>query len=108
MVAWTRRHDAEKAAAALQAAGVPAHPALDTPGLFADAQLRHREHFLEVACDLYPTTTVESSRLQLSRTPARKPERTLSLGRDNAHVLEEILGYSPERVAELASGGVLT
>jgi crotonobetainyl-CoA:carnitine CoA-transferase CaiB-like acyl-CoA transferase len=51
--------------------------------------------------------TIESSRLRFSRTPARHPERALSLGRDNRYVLETILGYSPERIADLAARGVL-
>jgi crotonobetainyl-CoA:carnitine CoA-transferase CaiB-like acyl-CoA transferase len=107
VAAWTRGREAEEAAAALQAAGVPAHAALDMPGLFADPQLQHRNHFIEIGCDLYPSTTIESSRLRLSRAPARDPERALSLGRDNAYVLETILGYPPERVADLAARGVL-
>jgi crotonobetainyl-CoA:carnitine CoA-transferase CaiB-like acyl-CoA transferase len=107
IAAWTRGRDADEAAAALQAAGVPAHAALDMPGLFADAQLRHRNHFVEIGCDLYPSTTIESSRLRLSRSPARVPERALSLGRDNGYVLETILGYAPERVADLAARGIL-
>ena len=106
--AWTREREADEIAGELQAVGVPAHAALDTPGLFADPQLQHRGHFIEIAHDLYPTTTVESSRLLLSRTPARRPERALSLGRDNAHVLETLLGYPPERVADLTLRGVLS
>jgi len=108
LAAWTREREAEEAAVTLQAAGIPAHPALDTPELFADPQLRHRGHFIEIGSDLYASTTIESSRLELSRTPARKPEKALSLGRDNTHVLERILGYSPEAVADLASRGVLS
>lgn len=104
---WVRGREAGLAADLLQAAGVPAHPALDTPGLFADPQLQHRRHFTVIASDLYPSTTIESSRLHLSRTPARDPEQALSLGRDNDFVLETILGYPPERVAELAKEGVL-
>ncbi len=73
----------------------------------ADPQLQHRGHFIEIAHDLYPTTTIESSRLLLSRTPAREPERALSLGRDNRSVLETLLGYSPGRVADLVERGVL-
>jgi crotonobetainyl-CoA:carnitine CoA-transferase CaiB-like acyl-CoA transferase len=86
---------------------VPAHIALDTPGLFADPQLQHRGHFIEIAHDIFPATTIESSRLRLSETPARRPERALSLGRDNRYVLETLLGYSPERIADLAARGVL-
>jgi crotonobetainyl-CoA:carnitine CoA-transferase CaiB-like acyl-CoA transferase len=105
---WTREREAAAVEAALQTAGVPAHAALDTPALFADPQLQHRGHFIEIAHDLYPTTTIESSRLHLSRTPARNPERALSLGRDNSSVLETILGYSPERIADLADRGALS
>jgi crotonobetainyl-CoA:carnitine CoA-transferase CaiB-like acyl-CoA transferase len=104
---WTRRHTGEAAATALQAVGVPAHPCLDMPGLFADAQLQHRGHFIEIAHDMFPATTIESSRLLLSDTPARRPERALSLGRDNHHVLGALLGYSADRIAELEAAGAL-
>jgi benzylsuccinate CoA-transferase BbsF subunit len=80
---------------------------LDTPGLYVDAQLQHRGHFLEIEHEIYQTTTVESSRLILSRTPARLPKRALSLGRDNAYVLRELLGYSEERIEALAASGAL-
>jgi hypothetical protein len=43
----------------------------------------------------------------MSRSTARVPESALSLGRDNRKVLANILGYSPERIAELAEGGIL-
>jgi crotonobetainyl-CoA:carnitine CoA-transferase CaiB-like acyl-CoA transferase len=105
---WTRMRQAREVEAALQAAGIPAHAALDTPGLFADAQLRHREHFIEIPHDIYPSTTIESSRLRLSRAPASVPARALSLGRDNHTVLEEILGYTPEHIADLDRRGVLS
>ena len=107
IAAWTHVREAEQIEETLQAHGVPAHVALDTPGLFADSQLQHRGHFIEIGHDIYPTTTIESSRLRLSRTPARNPERALSLGRDNRYVLETILDYTPERIAALAARGVL-
>jgi crotonobetainyl-CoA:carnitine CoA-transferase CaiB-like acyl-CoA transferase len=80
---------------------------IDTPGLFACPQLQHRGHFVEIPHELYGTTTIESSRLRLSRAPARVPERALSFGRDNERVLGEILGYAPERIADLTAQGVL-
>jgi crotonobetainyl-CoA:carnitine CoA-transferase CaiB-like acyl-CoA transferase len=108
VAAWTRDRDGARVEALLQEAGVPAHVAHDMPGLFADPQLRSRGHFLEIAHDIYQSTTIESSRIRLSRTPARTPERALSLGRDNRYVLETLLGYSPERIAELEACGALT
>jgi crotonobetainyl-CoA:carnitine CoA-transferase CaiB-like acyl-CoA transferase len=107
IAAWTREHEAGEIEATLQARGVPAHVALDTPGLFADPQLQQRGHFIEIAHEMFPAMTIESSRLRFSRTPARHPERALCLGRDNRYVLETILGYSPERIADLAARGVL-
>ena len=106
--AWTRPREAAEIEAALQERGVPAHTALDTPGLWEDAQLQGRGHFIEIAHHIYPTTTIESSRILLSRSAARRPERALSFGRDNRYVLETILGYSPERIAGLAERGVLS
>jgi crotonobetainyl-CoA:carnitine CoA-transferase CaiB-like acyl-CoA transferase len=106
--AWTRARDASTVEALLQEAGVPAHAALDMPGLYADPQLRGRGHFIEIAHEIYPRTTIESSRLRLSRTPARTPARALSLGRDNHYVLETLLGYSRQRIADLEASGTLT
>jgi crotonobetainyl-CoA:carnitine CoA-transferase CaiB-like acyl-CoA transferase len=80
---------------------------LDTPGLFACPQLQHREHYLEMEHDIYQTTTVESTRLRLSRSQAKRPERALHFGRDNRLVLESILGYAPDRIDELETRGVL-
>lgn len=108
IAAWTRERDAASITAALQAVGVPVHEASTTPQLFEDPQLQHRDHFLEVLHDIFPTSTVESSRLLLSESPARKPERALSFGRDNQHVLSDLLGYSPEKIAELQERGALT
>ena len=91
----------------LQARGVPVHEALQTPALFEDPQLQLRGHFVEIGHDIFPTTTVESSRLVLSRSAPRVPERALSMGRDNRLVLETILGYSAERIDTLLDSEVM-
>ncbi len=107
IAAWTSPREAAEIEAALQARAIPAHEVLDTPGLFADPQLQHRNHFIEIEHEIYPNMTIESSRLQLSRSPALKPKRALSFGRDNRHVLEDLLGYTPEQIADLAARSVL-
>ncbi len=104
---WTRTRPTVEAEAELQARDIPAHAALDTPGLFSDPQLRHRGHFIHVDDPARPGMVIESSRLRLSASPARTPERVLTLGRDNRAVLEDLLGYPPERIAELEERGVL-
>ena len=63
--------------------------------------------FVEIGHDIFPTTTVESSRLVLSRSAPRVPERALSMGRDNRLVLETILGYSAERIDTLLDSEVM-
>ncbi len=107
IAAWTREREASAVETELQARGVPAHVLLATPELFADPQLAHREHFVEIEHHIFPTTTIESSRLRLSRSRPLRPQRSIDYGRDNRAVLEGILGYSPERIAELAARGVL-
>ena len=86
---------------------MPVHEALDTTGLFEDPQIQERGHFLTCEHSIFPTTTGESTRLRLSRSPAKAPERALSVGRDNRLVLETILGYAPERIDELLGHDVL-
>jgi crotonobetainyl-CoA:carnitine CoA-transferase CaiB-like acyl-CoA transferase len=104
---WTAEQDAQAVATQLQACGVPAHPVLDTQDLYECPQLQGRDHFLEVEHDIYPTTTVEGSRLKYSRSQTKRPNRALNFGRDNREVLESILGYSPEEIAGLAERKVL-
>ena len=104
---WTSEQEADDVAARLQESGIPAHAVLDTTGLYACPQLQGRDHYIEVEHEIYPTTTVESSRLRLSRSHARQPKRALHFGRDNREVLEGILGYSPEVIAGLAERGIL-
>jgi crotonobetainyl-CoA:carnitine CoA-transferase CaiB-like acyl-CoA transferase len=104
---WTRSRAPGEIEAALQARGVPVHEALDMTGLFEDPQIQERGHFLTCEHSIFPTTTVESTRLRLSRSPAKSPERALSVGRDNRLVLETLLGYAPERIDELLGRDVL-
>jgi len=104
---WTREREAPEIERILQACGVPVHEALQMPALFEDPQLQLRGHFVEIGHDIFPTTTVESTRLVLSRSAPRVPERALSIGRDNRLVLETILGYAAERVDALLDGEVM-
>jgi crotonobetainyl-CoA:carnitine CoA-transferase CaiB-like acyl-CoA transferase len=105
--AWTAERDALAVERELQARGVPAHAVLDTPALLADAQLAHREHFVEIEHHVYPSSAIESSRVRLSRSSPLRPRRSIEYGRDNRAVLEGILGYSPQRIASLVDCGAL-
>jgi crotonobetainyl-CoA:carnitine CoA-transferase CaiB-like acyl-CoA transferase len=104
---WTAGIDAHEIESRLQARGVPASVVQSSRDLGADPQLEHRGHFVQVPHEIHGTTVVEGSRFKLSRTPARIERSGPTFGRDNQHILEAILGYSLERIAELAAAGVL-
>ena len=100
IVGWTDERDAAEVESLLQAHGVPASALQTMYDLYRDPQLAHRGHFVELAHPIHGTTTVEGSRFKLSRTPSRIERAGPTLGRDNHYVLETILGYSAERIAE--------
>jgi crotonobetainyl-CoA:carnitine CoA-transferase CaiB-like acyl-CoA transferase len=102
VAAVTARHDAHALAERLQAAGVPAHAVQSSADLSADPQLAARGHFFPVEHPSAGASWIESSRIRLSRTPARVPSVAPSLGGDNELVLRELLGYDDERISELA------
>ena len=104
---WTKNQGENEIEGVLQARGIPAHVVQNSEEVYADPQLRHRGHFVEVPHEIHGTTTVEGSRFRLSRTPAKVERSGPTFGQHNQHVLETILGYSPERIAELAAAQVL-
>jgi crotonobetainyl-CoA:carnitine CoA-transferase CaiB-like acyl-CoA transferase len=106
VIQWTRTLAAEQAQELLQARGVPAHQVQNSVELFADPQLRHRGHFVKLEHHSLGHFTVEAPRPRLSRTPGEVRRAAPSIGRDNAHVLQTILGYGDDRVSELAVAGV--
>jgi benzylsuccinate CoA-transferase BbsF subunit len=105
--AWTREREAPEIETALQARGVPCSVVETSPDLFADPQLTHREHFVEVEHPTHGGILVEGSRFRLSRTPAQYARSGPTMGRDNQYVLSELLGYGDDRIAELVSAGAL-
>ncbi len=107
IAAWTSQRAAPEVEALLQARGVPASVAQTSTDLYADPQLQHRGHFVEVAHPVHGTVTVESSHFILSRTPARVERPAPTFGQHNQHILEQILGYNAERIAALAAAGAL-
>ncbi|HZP46725.1 MAG TPA: CoA transferase [Candidatus Binataceae bacterium] len=104
---WTVRFDPIATADRLQARGVPAHVVATSADMVADPQLRHRQHFVEVEHGTLGRTWIENSRFKLLRTPARLERSAPAFGEHNQLVLEEILGYSEERIADLVAEGAL-
>jgi crotonobetainyl-CoA:carnitine CoA-transferase CaiB-like acyl-CoA transferase len=104
---WTRKREAAEIERLLQSRGIPAHEVQSSRECYADPQLLHRGHFVELDHPVYGKTIVEGSRAKLSRTPAAVTRAAPTLGRDNQHVLGELLGYDEERIAHLVVSGVM-
>ncbi|WP_423919417.1 CoA transferase [Candidatus Poriferisodalis sp.] len=108
IAAWTEPQEAAAIEAALQQCGVPAHRVNDAADLMADPQIIAREHFLSVPHAKHGHTWVEDSNFELSRTPGRPLWGGPMFGEHNMEVLEGILGYEAEKIAELVIAGAIT
>ena len=104
---WAVTRTPDEAMMALQAVGVPAHAVQDSAACFADPQLQHRQHFLELAHPTQGQSVVEGARIVFSRTPTQRAQIAPTMGADNDSVLRELLGYSDERIVELVASGAL-
>jgi benzylsuccinate CoA-transferase BbsF subunit len=104
---WTQRREAAEIERLAQERGIPAHQLQTSRECFEDPQLRHRRHFVELEHPVYGTTIVEGARVGLSRTPGRATRAAPTLGRDNYHVLSEILRYDDQRISDLVACGVM-
>jgi crotonobetainyl-CoA:carnitine CoA-transferase CaiB-like acyl-CoA transferase len=92
---WLRR---------LGAAGVPCAPVNDVAGALDDPQALAREAVVETQHDVFGTVRTIASPLRVGderREPSRAPRR----GEDTERLLEELCGYTRERLDELESAG---
>jgi crotonobetainyl-CoA:carnitine CoA-transferase CaiB-like acyl-CoA transferase len=105
---WTVSRDAHTIERELQSAGVPAHVVAATEDFVADPQLQARGHIQRLPHVLGGESVFEAARYQLSETPAVYERCAPHFGRDNEHVLGQLLGYDAERIASLAAAGALT
>lgn len=104
---WTSTLDAERVEALLQGAGVPASVVQNIADLSRDPQLAHRGHFVRVEHPVHGAMFVESSPIRLSSSEITVERPAPTLGGDSHYILSGILGYSEERMTELAVDGAL-
>ena len=91
----------------LQSVGVPVHQVQNSPEIVSDGQLIHRSHFVEVPHDVYGSTWVEQYGFRLSRSDGT-PNRSGPLwGEHNFQILNDLLGYDGDAIADLVIAGVL-
>ena len=94
--------------ARLQLVGVPAHQVQNAPECTVDPQLAHLGHFVSVPHSLHGSHWVEGPRIRLARTPGAVVRGGPMLGEHAWEVLSGILGYEPDRIADLAAAELLT
>jgi len=107
IAAWSRKFDRTALQFRLQSHGVPAHQVQNSADAYADPQFAHRKHFVALDHPTLGKFTVEGPRAKLSRTPAKVRRAAPSLGQDNQHVLESILGYDETQISELVASGAI-
>ncbi|HYF18455.1 MAG TPA: CoA transferase [Ramlibacter sp.] len=107
---WAARRDQGAALRELAAAGVPAVPITTVGDLLSDPELARRSAFTEVEhAEVGPTRNYGPViRFEDDEGPVPAPSRPAPLlGGDNDHVFRQLLGLSPERIAQLAERGVI-
>ncbi|HKA53352.1 MAG TPA: CoA transferase [Candidatus Binatia bacterium] len=108
VAAWTLTRTPAEVTQQLQAAGIPAAPAMSNKDLATDPHLNSRPIFVYHE---HPEVGVQQHigiPWQMSKTPLSVRHPAPTLGQDTDYVLRDILGYSEEEVAGLRDRQVLT
>ena len=104
---WSAARSPEAATEELQTHAVPSHPVATADDVWHDPQLAHRGHYVELPHPTLGTTWVVGSRFEMSRSAVDLHRAGGRIGEDTYEILTDVLGYPPDRIAELAETGVL-
>lgn len=107
IAAWTSERSAAEVETCLQNLGIPVHGVQNGSHCHRDPQLGHRDWTTMVEHERIGRLLIGTTPQILSDTPARFPEPGPPLGQDSFDILTDLLGYDPERIAELAATEVL-
>ncbi|MEN8158973.1 MAG: CoA transferase [Myxococcota bacterium] len=107
LAAFTKPLAMDAVEARLRAAGVPVSGVYNSAEAVRDPQLVERGHFVPVAHPQKGRGLVEAPRFRLARTPAALEAPAPTFGDSTQWILETVLGYDDERIAELAIAGAL-
>jgi len=105
--AWTESQTAEDVAALLQRAAVPASVSMHSQDLAEDPHLRQSGFFVELPHPEVGTKLHLGIPWRMSGTPCAVRRPAPCLGEHSDDVLQRVVGYTPERIAELRARGVL-
>ena len=104
---WFAERTRQEAVAALNAAGVPSGPVNTAEDVFADPHVEARAMLMPVDDAEVGSFRFARTPPHLSAAPTLPAEPAPGLGADTRSVLEELLGYSPTEVDELAAAGAV-
>jgi crotonobetainyl-CoA:carnitine CoA-transferase CaiB-like acyl-CoA transferase len=104
---WTRERTKAAAAAALQAAGVPAGPVSNGRDIFGDPALRAAGFIVPLEHPDAGRHEYPSLAFRLDRTPGRIRRPAPCFGQHNRFVLSELLGLDDAAIAELYAAGTV-
>ena len=91
----------------MQQSGVPCGVVQNGADLVADEQLRARNFIVDEKNPRLGRIILPGFPIHFANSRIEPSWEFPTLGRDNSAVLEELLGMTPERVAELERQGVL-
>lgn len=103
---WAASRAASAIEFLLQAQDIPAHIVVDSADFLADPHLDARGHFVRLPHPLMGETLFEAARFNLSDTPATYRRSAPTFGRDRDHVLQHVLRYDKDRIAELVAADI--
>jgi benzylsuccinate CoA-transferase BbsF subunit len=89
---WTAAFEPGVLEERLQAARVPVHRVSTSADVFADEQLKHRVHIIDLEHPRLGPVPIETSRMRFSRTPAIVGWPGPEIGQHNDHVLPRSSG----------------
>ena len=99
--------DDEAVLAELEAYRVPCGPVLDPTTVADHPFFVERGAIRQVQDPLAGTINIPGFPIKFSDAPPEPDLSTPALGQDNADILGSLLGYDPERIADLEAAGVL-
>jgi formyl-CoA transferase len=104
---FAERYTKRELMAILNELDVPCGPIMSTEDLANDEHVRGRDMWVELDHPQRGTWYNVGMPIKLSASPARI-ERSPLLGEHTDEVLAQVLGYKPERIAELKSAGAFS
>jgi crotonobetainyl-CoA:carnitine CoA-transferase CaiB-like acyl-CoA transferase len=106
VTAWTLQCDGATIAEQLQAAGVPASPAMKPSALLADEQLAHAEFFPIIDRAIVGAHPYPGPFVRLTRTPATFDRPAPLYGEHTDEILQGLLGLDDDELDDLYAAGV--